>query len=125
MRKIIKIAVVIGLLYLASNDIARVGTAARVLNGATFDIASALSTRVGGTSREAAAGMAASMGAEKGITVYQYDHDERAVDVWTSINVDGTYVAGPVAALMKKTPLKQVFKTPLVLRDHEKSLIIR
>ncbi len=99
MKKFLIVIVIAAVAVVFLNDVGIFVNTRRNLIEATREAAET-AAGVGGT-RDDAARVAADRAAERGITVYLYDQDETQVEVWTKVDLDGTWVYGLLSALVE------------------------
>lgn len=122
MKQIIVIVLIVAALGIAANDIARAASAQKHLGEVTYTVTKqAGDLAAQGKSREQAGGQIATAAQQQGVTVYQYGQTDRVVQVWTMQNVDGTIVAGTVAAMLDGEPVGTALGSPLVLKDYREA----
>lgn len=107
MKKALAFALVVALAVTFVHDLGAYVNARRaVAEGArdAADVAAGLAS----TGRDAAARAAADKALERGVTVYLYNQDGTRVEVWTKIEVEGTWVYAPVIAFIQGRPAGQL-----------------
>ena len=117
MKKLLLAALVIGVIASVVNDVGRYLGAIGRLDAATSQVAQAAAsagrkdknrTQPGGRAAVAAA-------QERGILLYGYQVEDNEIQVWTSDEVEGTWVAGPFLAWQAGKPLHSSFQ----ITDHD------
>jgi hypothetical protein len=61
----------------------------------------------------------AAEGLKRGVRVYEYDQDRYTVRIWGSADAPGTWVIGPVAAVIRGIPVEQALSVPFVVRSYQ------
>ncbi|HET6498024.1 MAG TPA: hypothetical protein VFH17_03115 [Coriobacteriia bacterium] len=103
MKKVVFVALGIALAIVFINDLGAYVSARRAVIEATRQAAD---TAAGAaqSGRDAAARAAAETAAQQGVTVYLYDQDDTRVEVWGRIEITGSWVYAPAAALLEGRP---------------------
>lgn len=118
MRRLLGAIVVIAVLGIAVNDIWRVFDAESHLRGVTYDLTKWAAENVHDLPRDQAAAKILADAQAQGVTLYAYDQTEKAVRVYTSQEVHGTVVAGPVYNMLAGASFAEAISSPLTIRDH-------
>lgn len=116
MKKLLIVAVVLAVAITFVHDLGVYVSARRALVESTRDAAE-LAAGMSNASRDEAARAAADKAAERGVTVYMYDQDGTRVELWTRIEVEGTWVYAPVSAFIEG----RASEDPPVLEHYETS----
>ena len=118
MKKLIIIALVIAVGAVFVNDVGRFTRARYNLDEATNYVVDETASAAGSLTRDKAAMKAAGLAQEEGIRVYQYNQNGTGVEVWTEIDVAGTWVLARYSAWRQGRPSG----TAYVLRDYGSSV---
>ena len=121
MRRAIGIAMVIAIAVVFLNDIGRWVNSQSQLNESTAHLADWAAANAHSASRDAGAGLVTAEGARLGMRIYQYDQDQNSVRIWSSSDVQGTWVIGPYVAVAKGVPIDQALGVPFVVRSYQQS----
>ena len=106
MKKILVIALIVGVAAIFVNDLgAYVGARRDLVEGARDAANAAAGT---GGSRDAAARAAAEAAHARGAEVYLYNQDGSRVEVWARIPIEGTIAYGPIRSLIAGDPFSTV-----------------
>lgn len=118
MKKLIVIALIVALGAVFVNDVGRFARARFNLDESTNRVVDETASFAGSLSRDKAAMQAATLAQQHGIRVYQYDQNGTGVELWTEIDVPGTWVLSRYAAWRDAKPAG----TAYVLRDYGASV---
>ena len=122
MRRAAAIALTVAVALVFLNDVGRWVNAQSQLNESTSELAEWAAVNLHDQNREQAGKLVASEAAKRGVTVYQYDQDQTAVRIWTSVDVPGTWVVGPyIAITSKRASAGQAFGVPFVVRSYQQA----
>lgn len=122
MRRTIRILIVLGLLAVIINDAARYGKAASQLGGVSYDVTQWAGNNTKEMTREQAASRVAQMAAPSGVTVYQYGATDTTVQVWSSIEVKGTWVLGTAVNMIRgKKGFSEARKAPFIINNYREA----
>jgi Flp pilus assembly protein TadG len=120
-RRYVTIIVIVGVLALVAYDASRYITEQRQLRDATYELARWGAENATRLNRDAAARELAVMGAERGVTVYQYGQTTQGVQVWTESRVDGTLVLGTVANMLSGSSFSEASSKPYLIHDYREA----
>ncbi len=121
MKRLVGILLVVGIAVVLINDVGRWVNSQSQLNEKTAQLAEWAATNVHAQSRDAGARAVAGEGAARGVYVYQYDQDQSSAQIWSSLDVPGTWVIGPWVAVSKGSPLAQAWGAPFVVRSYQQA----
>lgn len=103
MKRVLLIALGIAVAVTFVHDLGAYVNARRTVVEATRDAAD-VAAGVATSGRNEAAVAAVDTAAEYGVTVYLYNQDNTRVEVWGKIEVQDTWVYGPVTAVIENRP---------------------
>lgn len=125
LRRLLFIITFIGLLGIAANDVSRIATAYKELRGVTYDVTRWAAENAATMSRDQAAARILADAQAQGVTLYAYDQTDKAVRVYTSAEVRGTIIAGPIYNMVEGATLEEAYDRPLTIRDHRDAGFVR
>lgn len=124
-RRLFGIVIVVAIIGVALNDISKVATALSGLRTETYELTRWAAENTDGLSRDQGAALVLAEAQKSGITLYAYDQTEKAVRVYTSVDVTGTVVAGPVYNMLSGKEFRKALESPLTVRDHRDAAFAR
>lgn len=124
-RRLFGILIVVAILGIALNDVSRVATAMSGLRTDTYELTRWAAENTDGLTRDQGAALVLAEAQRFGITLYAYDQTEKAVRVYTSVDVTGTVVAGPIYNMLSGAEFREALKSPLTVRDHRDAAYAR
>ena len=121
MRRAVGIALVVVVALVFLNDVGRWVNAQSKLNEGTAQLAQWAAANVRTDNQKIASKMVSAEGERRGTRVYEYDQDQNAVRIWSSVDVHGTWVIGPYVAVVKGIPIDQALGVPFVVRSYQQA----
>lgn len=121
MKRALAFVVVAALIAVAAHDLTLVGGGMRHLRTVTDDLTRWAAANAAGMSRTRAAATLYRRAQEQGVALYAYDQTAEHVRVYTSMEISGTIVAGPVSNLLLGATLSEALRAPLVVRLHREA----
>lgn len=118
LRRLLVTVMFLGLFGIAINDAWRVSSEYKHLREVTYDVTRWAAENADTMTRDQAAARILADAGARGVTLYAYDQTDKAVRVYTSAEVDGTILAGPIYNMVEGATLDQAYDRPLTIRDH-------
>lgn len=118
MRRAVALIALIIVFGVGAHDLSLVGSGVRHLRATTDDLTRWALANAARMPRNQAAATLYRQAQERGVTLYAYDQTAGGVRLYTSMEISGTIVAGPVSNLLLGATLSEALRSPLVVRDH-------
>lgn len=124
-RRLMVFIIVIAVVGVAVNDLSRISKAVTHLRSVTYDVTRWAADNALQTPRDKAAAKILADAQAQGVTLYAYDQDDKSVRVYTSREVTGTIVAGPIYNLIEGASFNEAISSPFTIRNHKVAGIVR
>ena len=121
MKRVAFIVFAVVLIAVVLNDGGRWFNARARLNESTAQVADAASAALRSSTRDAAAQSVVADAGRHGIRVTQYGQDPNGLQIWTAVDVHGTWVLGPYVAFLGGAPFDQAVAAPFVIKDYQQA----
>lgn len=120
-QRTVAIILILAVVAIGAHDAWRYGSAQQRLRDTTYELARWAADNASTLSRDKAAAQLAAMGAEEGVTVYQYGQTARKIQIWTETEVPNTVVAATIVNMVAGKPFSEARSAPFMIRDYREA----